>query len=465
MSAKRKPRTSAQILKHSFGRNKAFLDALPLDKLEFTQNEAPELDGCYNEHILRLGHILDESDVRHELFAYLTISGVNEVLPEIHFFGAPPSDQMVRSFKASSVVAKASIREEFRPGLRTTHEFSTLLKACFFLHGVTLSRDVVFTASFSASLRRVCRRYQGDSPAKTSRLPSVQDQSLNKRVSFAPPLAVKASARKSEQRSLSNPRFDALYFQPSSSLPPLGTPLATLLAASHQPEGNATNANAGYAEIGAAPSAPLAMRHVAARIRDKTDHVTSRGFSKVSLEGTPSTSHDHVRPRSLQAPVMPQLSMTKTSMSTSEPKAAQTRLNEVLVLHQKKQEVEMEINNAKAHITTISEEWSLRREELVTHINFDVTKRHEEERAALKAQQEKEVAKLNAGYADKKRNHLHAVHVLEQAQKAKIQELEGLERALAAKTQDITTEEALEALFAQNSVRKRKREDDIQGGQ
>lgn len=128
MPAKRKPRSSAQILKRSLGRDKTLLDSLPLDKVDFKQNEAPALDGGYHEHILHLGHILNESGVRHELFAYLTLSTEQEVLPEIHYYGCDPSDKLLRSFKAQDVVAKGSIREEFRLGLKTAHEFSTLLK-------------------------------------------------------------------------------------------------------------------------------------------------------------------------------------------------------------------------------------------------------------------------------------------------------------------------------------------------
>ncbi|OAK99572.1 hypothetical protein IQ06DRAFT_356285 [Phaeosphaeriaceae sp. SRC1lsM3a] len=461
MPAKRKPRSSAQILKRSLGRDKTLLDSLPLDKVDFKQNEAPALDGGYHEHILHLGHILNESGVRHELFAYLTLSTEQEVLPEIHYYGCDPSDKLLRSFKAQDVVAKGSIREEFRLGLKTAHEFSTLLKSCFFLStcGATLSEDVHFTSTFLSVLRRVCRRYQDDNADDAGESPSVQYPPLEKRASIQTPLAVQPSARKSEQHGLFNPRFDALYAQPVLSSSPFGTPTAISSVASHQPGGSANNTNAVSAGDGTPPSAPAAMRDTAARIRNKLEHETSRGFTTHSFERTPSASLNHPQPRSLQAPVCPQMSITNTPVPMPEPTASQTKLEKVLILHQDMQDVQEEINNAQANIATVNGEWHRRRADLASYIDQDVARRHEEEYTALKAQHKEEVVKLKAQYADVKRDHGHAVHVLEQGLKAKIQKRDGLQRELAAKQQGITTEEMLQAYLAQNSAKKRKRDD------
>lgn len=133
-----------------------------------------------------------------------------------------------------------------------------------------------------------------------------------------------------------------------------------------------------------------------------------------------------------------------------EPTASQTKLEKVLILHQDMQDVQEEINNAQANIATVNGEWHRRRADLASYIDQDVARRHEEEYTALKAQHKEEVVK---------RDHGHAVHVLEQGLKAKIQKRDGLQRELAAKQQGITTEEVLQAYLAQNSAEKRKRED------
>lgn len=142
-----------------------------------------------------------------------------------------------------------------------------------------------------------------------------------------------------------------------------------------------------------------------------------------------------------------------------EPTASQTKLEKVLILHQDMQDVQEEINNAQANIATVNGEWHRRRADLASYIDQDVARRHEEEYTALKAQHKEEVVKLKAQYADVKRDHGHAVHVLEQGLKAKIQKRDGLQRELAAKQQGITTEEMLQAYLAQNSAKKRKRDD------